>query len=204
MSFFEALNPYIEKIKDHPKIEGDLASTLTSFSGRRCLVDLGCGNGHFLQEYLDQNSDFCGLGIERRYKRVFKTAEKITRIEAPLSRVIQMDVIEFLEKSPPSFWDEVWLQFPDPWPKLRHEKHRMVTFSTFRLIYRALKHSGRFCFRSDARAYWELLQMFNIRSELFPIEKSQMGDLFYDAPTTLYQRKFLKISTPIYSLEFRK
>ena len=199
-----APNPYVERIKEHPRVEEGLQSTLSSFSGKRCLVDLGCGNGHFLEEYLKLHPDFLGLGIERRYKRVFLTAKKIERVETPLSRVIQFDIGEFLEKSPPNFWDEIWLQFPDPWPKTRHEKHRMVNYSTFQGIYSALKPRGRFCFRSDSRAYWELLQMANIRSELYPIVKSQVGDLFHDSPQTLYQRKFLKILTPIYSLEFRK
>ncbi|MDB5037793.1 MAG: trmB [Bacteriovoracaceae bacterium] len=203
-SFNPEHNPYIERIKDHAHVEDNLDAILFSVKNKRCIVDLGCGNGHFLQEYLEQNPDLVGLGVERRYKRVFKTAEKIKRIETPLSRVIQFDVPEFLKRSPNSYWDEVWLQFPDPWPKLRHEKNRMVNFSTFHLIYSILKPGGRFCFRSDCRAYWEFLQMANIRSELFPILRSQAGDLFHESPTTLFQRKFMQISTPIYSLEFRK
>lgn len=204
MTFSEAINPYVERIKGHPLVESNLEATFRMLEGRRCIVDLGCGNGHFLEEYLRQNPDLVGIGVERRYKRVFKTAQKMGRVESETSRVFQMDIGEFLLASPRDFWDEIWLQFPDPWPKLRHEKNRIVNSATFQSIYRALKSSGRFCFRSDCRAYWEILQMANIRAELFPIVKSQKGDLFPDDPKTLFQRKFMQISRPIYSLEFRK
>jgi tRNA (guanine-N7-)-methyltransferase len=204
MHSLEAINPYVEKVKDHPRILGSLEGVFDSFRGQRAIVDLGCGNGHFLEAYLRDHPELIGVGVERRFKRVFKTAQKIGRVDTPHSRVLQVDVGEFLEQSPKAFWDEVWMQFPDPWPKLRHEKHRMVNFRNFHLIYDLLKPAGRFCFRSDCRAYWEFLQMANIRAEFFPIVRAQKGDLFSDSPQTLFQQKFVQISRPIYSLEFRK
>ncbi len=195
------INPYVERIREHSHVLESLTNIWISFRGKTCLVDLGCGNGHFLENYLKGNPDFLGLGVERRYKRTFKTAEKLK--DTP-SKVIQLTVEEFLQESPKNFWDEVWMQFPDPWPKPRHEKNRMVTSKLFFGIHRILKMGGRFCFRSDHREYWEFLQMMNSRSKLFPIEKSFCGNLFNDYPETLYQLKFLKRHIPIYSLEFKK
>ena len=197
------INPYIQKM-DHPRIESDLQRLLDQMHGKYTVVDLGCGNGHFLQEYLLQHPDAVGLGVERRYKRAYLSAQKMETAGVSTSRIAQMEIQEFFDHSPKGFWDEVWFQFPDPWPKARHEKNRMVNAEVFRQIYESLKPGGRFCFRSDCRSYWELLQAANIQFSLFPILRSQKGDLFFDAPTTLFQRKFMSLSTPIYSLEFRK
>lgn len=201
MPFDEALNPYVAKVREHPLISKEAVSIFDLFKEKKSIVDLGCGNGHFLQERLLRELDLWGLGVERRFKRSFKTAEKLEKTRA---RVAQMDVLQFLQSSPDSYWDEVWLQFPDPWPKLRHEKNRMVSQTFIAEIHRIVKPGGRFCFRSDCRAYWEFLQMENIRTNRFPVEKSQKGNLFEDMPKTLYQKKFERLGIGIYSLEWRR
>lgn len=200
MTFDEALNPYVRLVKAHPLIEREWSELLPFFAGKKTLVDLGCGNGHFLASYLERNPDFHGLGVERRFKRSFKTAEKLESLPA---RVLQNDVNDFLEQSPSSFWNEIWMQFPDPWPKERHERNRMLNSQFLQDIKRVLKPGGRFCFRSDCRLYWEFIQTENIRLPMFPVVKSLKGDLFSEEPQTLFQRKFFKLSIPIYSLEAR-
>lgn len=200
MPFDEALNPYVERVRAHPLISNAFTGVIEHFQGKRTIVDLGCGNGHFLQEYLLKNPETVGLGIERRFKRSFKTAEKLQNLRA---RVVQMDVREFLESSPDHFWDEIWMQFPDPWPKSRHEKNRMITSSFVARLKQLLKPGGRFCFRSDCRTYWEFLQLENIRHSHFAVERSMKGNLFASDPSTLYQRKFETRGIEIYSLEWR-
>ncbi len=200
MPFNETLNPYVLKVRHHTGVSTEVSDVFSNVQGHHAIVDLGCGNGHFLRDYLAQNPEFKGVGVERRFKRIYKTAEKL---EGLTGHVIQYDVLEFLDESPARLWDEVWLQFPDPWPKLRHEKNRMVTPDFLNQVHRVLKPGGCFRFRSDCFYYWEFLQMENLRQNLFPIQKSMKGDLFGDTPTTLYQRKFFQRSIPVYSLEFR-
>jgi tRNA (guanine-N7-)-methyltransferase len=200
MAFNETLNPYIERIRNHPGVKTELDEVFASLLNQSCIVDLGCGNGHFLQSYLQMNPQMKGVGVEKRFKRTFKTASKLTDLPAS---VLNLDVFEFLSASPHSFFDEVWVQFPDPWPKARHEKNRMVRPLLLREIHRVLKPSGRFCFRSDHYEYFEFLQAENQKMNYFPVTKTQTGDLFSDLPTTLFQRKFTSRGVPIYSCEMR-
>ena len=195
------LNPYIIKVQSHSQVLKDLGELWPRFQTGKSIVDLGCGNGHFLQDYLKQHSEMKGIGVERRYKRIFKTAEKLLGSE---SFVIRWDIPDFVDQSPRQLWDEVWLQFPDPWPKDRHAKHRMVSIKLFYGIYRMLKPGGRFCFRSDCLRYWEFLQTANKRAGLFPIVRSLQADLFDEKPLSLYKKKFQENSIPLYSLELRK
>lgn len=205
MPFVEALNPYVEKIRTQANVHGESFESLWAlYENRYAIVDLGCGNGHFLEAYLQSHPEFHGLGIERRFKRTFKTAQKFERHCGDRGRVVHGDVFEFLKASPSTFWNEVWLQFPDPWPKDRHSKNRIVNDLLFQEIYRILKPQGRFAFRSDCRLYWENLQLWNSKYEFFPITKSLKGNLFENTPSSLYLQKMRERQVPIYSLEFVK
>lgn len=199
--FDPTLNPYVNLSREREEILFDMNAVWPLYADQENCVDLGCGNGHFLRDYLERRVNFQGLGVERRYKRLVKTADKL---EVSRARVLRADIPEFLEASPDHFWNEVWLQFPDPWPKLRHEKNRMVTPAFFENIFRTLKDGGRFCFRSDCRLYWEQLQEWNTRFELFSSTQVLAGDIFAEEPQTLYLLKMQRNAVPVYSLEFRK
>lgn len=194
-------NQYVDLLYSHPLLLKTEEEVWTHYRDRKSIVDLGCGNGHFLEAYLNQHPEFTGLGIDRRFKRLFKTAEKLRNTE---SRVFYGDVPQFVKQSPAFFWDEVWMMFPDPWPKKRHAKHRMIDFRFFFHIFRMLKEGGRFCFISDYAPYWEFFINSNSRSRLFSVSRTLEGDLFQDLPGSLFKTRFQNLERPIYSLEFRK
>lgn len=198
------VNPYIDQLQEHPLLLRDLAEVWQHFKEKPALIDLGCGNGHFLAEKLTRQPEFKALGVDLRYKRLYKTAEKLRRLTTTGSYVIRHEVIKFVIQSPPKIWDEVWLQFPDPWPKDRHAKNRMLRQQLFMGIFRSLKPGGRLCFRSDCEAYWEFLQEIHAKTHLFGVSICKKGDLFENEPKTLFQEKFEDKSIPIFSMELRK
>jgi|GEM_PF-4706851 len=197
----EELNPYINRVKSHPKVLRDFAQVPQLYRQRNTVLELGCGNGHFLQSYLNKHPGLFGLGIDLRYKRVYRTLTKIEKLNGYAAR---WDVMGFVQRSPGNLWNEVWIQFPDPWPKSRHAKHRMLSIKLFYGIYRLLKEGGRFCFLSDCSRYWEFLLEINQRTKLFPISKSCIGDLYSDEPGSLFKEIFKKNGDCLYSIEFQK
>jgi tRNA G46 methylase TrmB len=201
MPFQPELNPYIEKIQGHPQIPTELDSVWEEYKNEESVLDIGCGNGHFLRDYLIKYPQKKGLGIERRFKRTFKTAQKLRDTG---SKVVHLTVEEFFTQAPGNFWDEVWLQFPDPWPKSRHEKNRPVNAKLFTEVHRILKPGGFFRFRSDCIGYWHLLQRAHAIHRLFPRSTAYHGDLFADEPRTLFLEKFLQDGRGFYSIEFQK
>lgn len=196
-----SLNPYIPKVKENPDIFTSLDDLFDFYRGHECIVELGCGNGHFLSEYLKLKRSYRGLGVDRRYKRIFKTQKKL---EAVGAKTLRFDVNEFLSASPSNFWNEVWMQFPDPWPKKRHAKHRMVHEVFLHSVERVLKSSGRFCFVSDCKEYFVELQNLNQRFRLFPVSIALQGDLYQNLPSSIFKQIFMRNAEPIYSLELRK
>jgi len=209
MVFDAALNPYVSRVREHATIATGLDGFFIPDSSRRSVLDLGCGNGHFLESLVLKEPQLFAVGIEKRFKRAFKSAEKIQRSQysperTKGTRILQMNWIDFLMFSPTQIWDEIWLQFPDPWPKTRHEKNRLVTALNISLIAKALKPGGVFCFRSDCLDYFETLVSLNERHRYF--SEALLGranDIFRDSPQTLFQKKFLLKGEPIHSARFK-
>jgi tRNA (guanine-N7-)-methyltransferase len=195
-------NHYVKKLHGHPGLITNRNDLWSHFRNRRAIVDLGCGNGHFLEAYLKLHPEHSGLGVDRRFKRLFKAASKIQKINE--SKVFFGDVIEFVEASPSSFWEEIWMMFPDPWPKKKHSRNRMISSKLFYQIHRILKPDGRFSLITDHLPYWDFFIDFNYKIRLFPISRAAQGDLFGQQHTSLFQRRFESIGSPIYSLEMRK
>lgn len=164
-------------------------------------MELGCGNGHFLQNYLELKPGSKALGVDKRFKRLFKTSQKLGELGG---HVYHGEVAEFVSHTRSALWDEIWVQFPDPWPKERHKKNRMLNPLFFHHVYRLLKNHGRFCFVSDSKAYWDFLIRANQRSQLFASSIALDGDLFSELPPTLFKKRFLALKRPIYSIELRK
>ena len=75
--------------------------------------------------------------------------KKITNIS-----LFEGNVLEFLDYSEPlPVFDEIWILFPDPWPKIRHHKRRLINSIFLTNISKYLKHSGRLMIATDSQSY---------------------------------------------------
>jgi tRNA (guanine-N7-)-methyltransferase len=177
-------------------------SVFEHFKDRPCILELGCGNGHFLSEYLLTKSGTIGLGVDRRFKRLFKTAQKFGPDSQ--SRVFFGDAPSLLQESPEQFWNEIWMQFPDPWPKAKHCKNRMLDEILIQNIFRALRPGGFFGFISDHHEYWLELRQWQEAERRFQAAEFKEGDLFSDLPSSLFKKTMLRLAKPLYSARLSK
>lgn len=201
MAFVPEINPYIQKLEAQPGVLETPSQVWPLYRFEKNILELGCGNGHFLESYLRRRPGVKGLGLDLRYKRLFKTAHKIHGFD---SHVLRWDIHDFLDQSPPEFWSEIWMQFPDPWPKPRHSKHRLITRKSYWAIYRTLKRGGRFCFLSDCENYYQALTELQERYGAFSIKRQKRGDLFIGEAASLFKLTFLKKNKQLFSIELRK
>ncbi|NNM28589.1 MAG: tRNA (guanosine(46)-N7)-methyltransferase TrmB [Akkermansiaceae bacterium] len=119
-------------------------------------VDLGCGDGSFL---LAMAREFPGrhfLGVERLLGRVRKVCRKADRDGLGNVRVLRLDArycVEWL--LPPGSVTRLHLLFPDPWPKARHHKRRLVNQGFLTALAAVLAPGGEFLFKTDHAEYFE-------------------------------------------------
>jgi tRNA (guanine-N7-)-methyltransferase len=117
-------------------------------------LEIGFGNGEHLLERAaaEPQGDF--LGIEVHRPGVGHLLLGAARASIGNLRVLAHDAVEVLEvQIPPSSLDALQLLFPDPWPKKRHQKRRIVSPSFVALAVSRLKTGARLHLATDWEPY---------------------------------------------------
>ncbi len=94
---------------------------------RRRILELGSGWGEFLVAWLKQHPGDDYVAFEIKSDRIRRTLKHVRKREGAHLRLIPVNFAWFLETIlPPASFDWIIVNFPDPWPKRRHWKHRLV------------------------------------------------------------------------------
>ena len=123
---------------------------------KRILFEAGCGHGHWLTSYAEQYSEQVCVGIDLIAGRIQKSLKKRDKRGLDNLHFFKAELGEFLEVLPKSIrFNTTLLLFPDPWPKARHHRRRMVQTAFLDEVARRTDSGGYFCFRSDNMEYYE-------------------------------------------------
>jgi tRNA (guanine-N7-)-methyltransferase len=91
------------------------------------VVEIGFGRGEFLFDLAQREPATAHLGVEYSGKRVLKVARRLARTEIVNVRLIQARGEQVVaELLPPASVRDFWVNFPDPWPKKRHQRRRLL------------------------------------------------------------------------------
>ena len=127
------------------------------------VLEIGFGNGDTLVALAASSPDSNFIGVEVHPPGIGHCLLAIQSKELTNVRVIAHDAVEVLASQlPPASLDEVLLYFPDPWPKKRHHKRRIVQPPFAALVASRLKQGGRFRLATDWEPYAEwMLEILN-------------------------------------------
>ena len=135
-------------------------------------VELGSGDGSFLVEYAKRHVDRNFLGVERLLGRIRKLGRKSKRAELINFRAIRIEstyLLEFL--LPKKSVSALHIYFPDPWPKRKHKRHRLINERFQVVASQALAPGGRIYLRTDHPEYYaQMLQVFQPCHLFTPVE----------------------------------
>ena len=161
-------------------------------------IEIGIGKGRFLIDAAkrDSNSNFLGIEWAIKYLRI---AHKRT-LNANLSniRFLRADAREFVEFFLPSNSVQAYhIYFPDPWPKKRHHKRRLIN-TEFRVeVERTLCAGGRVWLATDHQDYFEvIMEVFEDSLILEPVEVA------WEGTRTNYERKYMDEGKSIFRQVF--
>lgn len=118
-------------------------------------IEIGMGKGGFIQGMAQQNPDVNYIGIELFESVMVRALEKF--IEEPMDNVLLLkeNAILLPEYFEAGEIDRIYLNFSDPWPKLRHAKRRLTHAAFLKLYERVLAEDGNICFKTDNRSLFE-------------------------------------------------
>ena len=129
-------------------------------------VELGCGDASFLVEYARQNPGRNFIGVERLLGRIQKLDRKGRRAGLANLRGVRIESSYFLQHLlPPHSAAALHIYFPDPWPKKKHRRHRLIGESFPGLATAALTTGGLVYLRTDDTDYFQQM------TEVFAVDR---------------------------------
>jgi tRNA (guanine-N7-)-methyltransferase len=133
-------------------------------------VELGSGDGSFLIAYARAHPDRNFIGVERLLGRLRKTDRKARRAGVTNLRLVRIEAAYFLTYLlPAASAQALHVYFPDPWPKRKHHRHRLVNEQFPPLVKRVLVPGGTVYLRTDDPDYFaQMTAVFGTAREFVP------------------------------------
>jgi len=210
-------NPYSTKLGDFPdliidtlyddnRVESSKLVNEAIAKFPKVAVELGSGSGEHLVSRASQDPNTLYIGIEIRFKRIYRTAQKAVQSNLKnilLIRIFAEDIESLFVKNS---LDIIYINFPDPWAKRRWLKHRLVSDSYLVVLRKLLKKDGIFSFKTDHPDYFAAVETsLGNSAESWKILK-KTTDL-YKSPwinnniPTEFEKLFLSKGLPVNFLE---
>ena len=118
-------------------------------------IELGSGDGSFLAEYARRHPEHNFIGVERLLGRMRKLDRKGQRAGLTNLRGVRIESSYFLEYLlPPHSALALHIYFPDPWPKRKHHRHRLINERFPVIAQQALAPGGTVYLRTDDLDYF--------------------------------------------------
>lgn len=175
---------------------------------RPVVLEIGFGNGESLAEMAERDPGRNWLGVEVHRPGIGHLLLEIERRALRNLRVMRRDATEVLaEGIAPAALDAVQLFFPDPWPKRRHHKRRLLNPHLLPILGRAIRPGGTFHAATDWEPYaQEMLEMLDAASDLFDNAAGQGRFAPRPAlrPLTKFERRGERLGHRVRDLVFRR
>jgi len=123
--------------------------------GAMRVLEIGSGHGHFLEAYATEHTTHFCLGIDYCAERARRASRKQQRHPHDNLHFLRAEVWEFLDSLPAGWrFDRVFVLFPDPWPKRRHQKYRLISGRFLSRLAACVSTGAALHLRTDAPAYF--------------------------------------------------
>ncbi|MBT4645331.1 MAG: tRNA (guanosine(46)-N7)-methyltransferase TrmB [Pelagibacteraceae bacterium] len=161
------------------------------------VIDIGSGYGESVLEFAKLYNEKNIIACEKYIDGINKIAENVRKESLNNVYTFHGNAHKFLDKycSPKSI-SEVWILFPDPWPKKRHHKRRLVDVDLFYKLKNFLKNNGTVNIATDSKSYIsEILKcIYEVKSDYIWINqnKKEWDYSNLNLPNTKYFQKALE------------
>ena len=140
----------LDNVIDPLRLDGHFAHP-----GRPVEVDMGCGKGRFLLARAARCPDVNFLGVDRMLGRLRKIDRRARRTGLDNVRLLRMDAYYATTYLLPARSIRTYyILFPDPWPKVRHHRHRLFNAAYMDALHRTLEDGGTVHAATDHLPYF--------------------------------------------------
>jgi tRNA (guanine-N7-)-methyltransferase len=197
----------IDDIVVLPPAEGETLDPATLFPTPGPVeLEIGCGKGGFLLSRARAHPEVRLLGIEWANKYYRFCADRLARWQITNARVMRTDASLLVQHQlPPACLDALHVYHPDPWPKKRHHRRRLIQPPFSAAVVRVLKPGGIWRVQSDHEEYFQQIREVldgQVGLRAIPWEPTEQwaGDAWEG---TNFQIKYERDGKPIYRAAYR-
>ena len=171
-------------------------------------LEIGFGMGDSLWEMVVQNPHINFIGVEVHKPGAGALINKLQESDCNNAKLICHDVVEVLtHQIPDSSLDKIQIFFPDPWPKKRHHKRRLIQPQFIELINKKLKNNAIVHIATDWTPYASYIKnVFNDYEEFLVVNAIELENqkLPFKRPLTKFEQKGLNKGHTITDLIYMK
>ena len=165
-------------------------------------LDLGCGDGAYLAQLAQAFPETNFLGVERLVGRVRSARWKLSQQALENARVLEADTPSAVrERFPTGAVACIHIMFPDPWPKRRHHRRRLLDEGFLRALHRVLQADGMLRIATDDGNYFRAISdAIDQTNDLFAAlpEEPSVG------PVSTFEQRYRDLDCVIYRVRLRK
>lgn len=166
------------------------------------VAEIGVGSGGFIEAVAESHPDWNVLGIERSPQSVARTYRRLMRGRISNARVLKADAWFVVRNViAPRGLTELFINFPDPWPRRKHHHRRLLSVPFLELLASRFTVGGRLALTTDHPEYLEYVRRNALATGLYELKS---GEPPAEALETKYAHKWKRRELEIHHMIFTR
>lgn len=191
------LRPEKQKINEEMMGQVQIELPLEGFlplDASRCLhLEIGFGGGEHLAGQAEKNPTIDYIGCEAFLNGVVSLLKHIKDKQLTNVKVYPDDARALVAKLPNQSVERIYILFPDPWPKIRHHKRRLISLPVLEELSRVVKVGGELRIATDDDSYAEWIDDILSQQKWFQGPVMPIHEQPEDWVPTRYQARAIRL-----------
>lgn len=164
-------------------------------------LEIGTGNGYFFAHRAESKPERALLGVELKFKPLIQSIRRARKAGCTNARIARYDAACIEDIIGPGEVNDVFIYHPDPWPRLRDHKHRLIQEVFLHTLFQLMRPGSSLRFKTDDESYFDWAQERFLRSPFQgqgstrDLHRSQWAEENF---ITHFERLFLQKGQPIF------
>ena len=173
--------------------------------GNYSLLDIGFGAGETLVSIAQNKLDISLLGAEVYQSGIGTVLSKADKFNLENIKIVNEDAEDLLQnKIPDNSFDAIIMFYPDPWPKRRHHKRRLIKKQFIDLLNKKLKPNGIFYFKTDWKDYFDKVNLLFEDPNWEDLNLKDLEEHLRNIPPTSFEKKAIQANRSLNTKIVRK
>ena len=138
---------------DNEKFKEKVSEVINEYDN--CILELGCGKGEYSLHLGNKYQQSLILGIDIQGERIWRGAKDALELGLNNVYFLRMQIENIVSVLPKKCVNEIWITFPDPFPKDRDSKRRLTSHRFFKIYKKILKDNGVIHLKTDSDELYE-------------------------------------------------